>query len=105
MNLIEFATSPLSLLPPIMALGLAILTRRVLLSLGIGIVVGAFLLADYSIGKTITYIITTVKGVFIEDGGINTWNMSIVAFVVVRNDDGIINFIWRHKSVRSLGSS
>lgn len=83
MNLIEFATSPLSLLPPIMALGLAILTRRVLLSLGIGIVVGAFLLADYSIGKTITYIITTVKGVFIEDGGINTWNMSIVAFLLL----------------------
>ncbi len=83
MNLLDFASSPLSLLPPVMALGLAIITRRVLLSLGIGILVGAFLLADYSVGNAFTYITSTVKGVFIEDGGINTWNMSIVAFLLL----------------------
>ncbi|MGB0361184.1 MAG: Na+/H+ antiporter NhaC family protein, partial [Endozoicomonas sp.] len=30
-----------------------------------------------------TYIFNTVKGVVIEDGGINTWNMSIVAFLLL----------------------
>lgn len=83
MTLVDFAFSPLSLLPPIMALGLAIITRRVLISLGIGIVVGAFLLVDYSVLNSFSYIGTTVKGVFIEDGGLNTWNMSIVAFLVL----------------------
>ncbi|WCE30696.1 Na+/H+ antiporter NhaC family protein [Vibrio sp. SCSIO 43137] len=83
MDLIDFASSPLSLLPPVMALGLAILTRRVLLSLGIGIVVGAFLLADYSAVSALGYITNTVKGVFVEDGGINSWNMSIVAFLLL----------------------
>ncbi len=37
MNLIDFASSPLSVLPPLVALSLAIVTRRVLLSLGVGI--------------------------------------------------------------------
>jgi len=83
MNLVDFSFSSLSLLPPLIALGLAILTRRVLVSLGIGIVVGAFLLADYSVPNSLRYISTTVSGVFVEDGGINTWNMSIVAFLVI----------------------
>ncbi len=69
MNLIDFATSPLSLLPPIVALSLAIITRRVLLSLGVGIVLGAFLLNDYSAVNAAGYVFDTVSGVVIEDGG------------------------------------
>ncbi|WED22737.1 Na+/H+ antiporter NhaC family protein [Vibrio sp. JC009] len=83
MNLIDFASSPLSVLPPLIALTLAIITRRVLLSLGIGVVLGSLLLADYSFFNAAAYIGTTVKGVFIEDGGINSWNMSIVAFLLL----------------------
>ncbi|PWI33916.1 Na+/H+ antiporter [Vibrio albus] len=83
MNLVDFALSPLSLLPPIVALGLAIISRRVLLSLGVGIILGSLLLTDYSAGNAAVYIGTTVKSVFIEDGGINSWNMSIVAFLVL----------------------
>ena len=47
MNLIDFAHSPVSLLPPIVALTLAILTRRVLVSLGVGIVLGAVTLQKF----------------------------------------------------------
>ncbi|GAM62320.1 Na+/H+ antiporter [Vibrio ishigakensis] len=83
MNLMDFASSPISLLPPILALGLAIITRRVLLSLGAGIVVGGFLLADYSVSGAASYIFDTVFGVFIEEGSINSWNMSIVAFLLL----------------------
>lgn len=83
MNLIDFASSPLSLLPPIVALSLAILTRRVLVSLGVGIVLGAVLLNDYSVGGALSYVGSTVSSVFIEDGGINTWNMSIVGFLLL----------------------
>jgi len=81
--LIDFAASPLSILPPVIALGLAIITRRVLLSLGVGIALGALLLANFVPIEALTYVFTTVKGVIIEDGGINTWNMSIVAFLLL----------------------
>jgi len=83
MTLIDFAASPLSILPAIVALGLAIITRRVLVSLGVGIVLGALLLVDFSVVNGAIYIFNTVKGVVIEDGGINTWNMSIVAFLLL----------------------
>lgn len=81
--LIDFAASPLSILPAVIALGLAIATRRVLISLGVGIALGALLLSNFSPMEAISYIFGTVKGVVIEDGGINTWNMSIVAFLLL----------------------
>ncbi|MBF4254996.1 Na+/H+ antiporter NhaC family protein [Vibrio anguillarum] len=83
MNLIDFASSPLSLLPPLVALSLAVLTRRVLVSLGVGIVLGAVLLADYSVSSAFSYVVTKVSSVFVADGGINTWNMSIVGFLLL----------------------
>jgi tetracycline resistance efflux pump len=83
MSLIDFSASSLSIVPAAVALGLAIITRRVLLSLGIGILLGALLLADFSVVAAGTYIVNTVKGVVIEDGGINTWNMSIVVFLLL----------------------
>ncbi|CAM4220233.1 Na+/H+ antiporter NhaC family protein [Vibrio astriarenae] len=83
MNLIDFASSPISLLPPLVALTLAIVTRRVLVSLGVGVVLGAILLNDYSLSSAAGYVGSVVSGVFIEDGGINEWNMSIVGFLVL----------------------
>ncbi|MFB9134404.1 Na+/H+ antiporter NhaC family protein [Vibrio sp. AK197] len=83
MNLIDFASSPMSLLPPLVALSLAIVTRRVLLSLGVGILLGALLLTGFTLSSTAHYVGTTVKAVFIEDGSINSWNMSIVGFLIL----------------------
>ncbi|WP_375753491.1 Na+/H+ antiporter NhaC family protein [Vibrio sp. HN007] len=83
MILVDFALSPVSVLPPLIALTLAIITRQVLLSLGVGIVLGGLLLTDFSLINSTSYIGNIVKGVFIEDGGINSWNMSIVAFLLL----------------------
>ncbi|CAM3678961.1 Malate-2H(+)/Na(+)-lactate antiporter [Vibrio aerogenes CECT 7868] len=83
MILTDFSSSPLSLLPPVVALGLAIFTHRVLLSLGIGIILGTLLLSDYSVISSITYLFDKVSGLVIEDGGINSWNMSIIAFLIL----------------------
>ncbi|MGO1296209.1 MAG: Na+/H+ antiporter, partial [Vibrio sp.] len=83
MNLIDFSTSPLSLLPPVVALSLAIITRRVLVSLGVGIVLGALLLADYSFTNIVIYIWHKVTAVFVSDGSLNTWNMSILGFLIL----------------------
>ncbi|PID65828.1 MAG: Na+/H+ antiporter [Gammaproteobacteria bacterium] len=83
MNITHYADSALSLLPPLIALGMAIVTRRVLLSLGIGIVVGTFLLVKFSIPDFFIYLANAVKGLFIEDGGLNSWNMSIIGFLLL----------------------
>lgn len=82
MNLVDFSSSSLSALPAVLALGLAIVTRRVLLSLGLGILSGAVLLNDFSFQGTSSYLFSLISGLFVDDGKINSWNMSIVTFLV-----------------------
>ncbi|SIN93539.1 Na+/H+ antiporter NhaC family protein [Salinivibrio sp. ES.052] len=83
MNLTDFSSSALSLLPPLLALGLAIATRRVLLSLGMGIVLGTVLLNDASLIPASQYLLDVITGLFIADGGLNSWNLSILAFLIL----------------------
>lgn len=83
MELVNYSSSVLSIVPPLVALGLAIFTRRVLLSLGIGILMGALFLNDYSVSATISYIGSTVKGLFIDGDSINSWNISIIGFLLL----------------------
>ena len=78
--------SILSLVPPILALVMVMLTRRVLLSLGVGIVVGA-LMINYGSGniftESISQIFSIVFGIFIDDGAINTWEFYILLFLLL----------------------
>lgn len=83
MNLIDFTSSAASLLPPAVALTMAILTRRVLLSLGVGIILGALLLTDFSITGTVSYTSSTVLGVFVSDGGLNWDSLFILLFLIL----------------------
>ena len=48
MDIIQYADSGWSVVPPLLAVALAILTRRVLLSLGAGILTGSLLLNQFS---------------------------------------------------------
>ncbi|WP_371833620.1 Na+/H+ antiporter NhaC family protein [Shewanella sp. H8] len=81
--IISYADSALSVLPPLVAILLAILTRKVLLSLGLGIVIGALLLSDFSVIATSEYILHTVGQLVWKDGGLNNWNVYILGFLVV----------------------
>jgi tetracycline resistance efflux pump len=83
MTLVDFSSSLISLVPPVVALGMAILTRRVLLSLGVGILLGACLLNGYSLFSSLDYIQGKVYALVIEDGAINSWNMSIIGFLLL----------------------
>lgn len=57
MELVNYSTSIYSLIPPILALLLAIVTRKVILSLSIGIITGALMLTkDTSILDSIPYL-------------------------------------------------
>lgn len=73
----------LSVLPPLLAILMAILTRRVLLSLGVGIVSAAFILSEYKIGASLEIIYEAIKAVFISDGAFNTWNVYIILFLLI----------------------
>lgn len=83
MNTLDLSQSVFSLLPPLVALILAIFTRRVLLSLGAGIVLGALLLADFQWLKTCTYLYDTLSGLVYGEDGFNLWNLSIVFFLLL----------------------
>ncbi|MDC3412120.1 Na+/H+ antiporter NhaC family protein [Terrihalobacillus insolitus] len=69
-----------SLIPPLLAIFMVLWTKRVLLSLIVGIVAGAILLANFQIWETILITWEAFIGVFIADGAINTWNVYILLF-------------------------
>lgn len=76
----------LSLLPPVLALLMVIITKRVLFSLGIGIIVGALMVnqtEEMFVNEAIGQVFTIVSGIFIADGGINTWEFYIILFLLI----------------------
>ncbi|NKF51116.1 Na+/H+ antiporter NhaC family protein [Shewanella sp. WXL01] len=83
MNLINYADSALSLLPPAVAIVLAVFTRKVLLSLGVGIIIGALLLTDFNLANTASFIGDTATGLVWDDGALNAWNLNILGFLVL----------------------
>ena len=74
--------SILSLLPPVVAIGLAIATRRILLSLGIGIILGALLYTQWNILESVSLVAEVAGGLIIAEGAIAE-EMYILAFVVL----------------------
>ncbi|MCL1036401.1 Na+/H+ antiporter NhaC family protein [Shewanella submarina] len=83
MTVISYADSALSLLPPVVAIVLAILTRRVLLSLGVGILLGSLLLTDFNVANTASYLGDRAVKLFWADGALNSWNVYILGFLVL----------------------
>ncbi len=85
MELLDFSTSIWSILPPVLALGLAIVTRKVLLSLSVGIIVGAFMLSNGSIEKAIYYLFERISALVFnfEEMAINWDNMGIILFLLL----------------------
>ncbi|MFC5629297.1 Na+/H+ antiporter NhaC family protein [Aliibacillus thermotolerans] len=71
----------LSLLPPVLALVMIIVTRKVLLSLGVGIVIGALILNDWSFPEAIFLIWEVFAAIFIVDGALNDWELFIILFL------------------------
>ncbi|WP_309241342.1 hypothetical protein [Domibacillus sp. PGB-M46] len=76
-----------SLLPPVLAIVMVILTRRVLLSLGVGILAAAFLLADFKIRKTFSITWEALSGNMYTrtDGAFewSEWNLYIIFFLLI----------------------
>ena len=75
----QFYNTALSLLPPVVAIGLALITKEVYSSLFIGIVVGGLLFSNFSFEGTINHVFS---------GGIvaqlsDSYNVGIIIFLVI----------------------
>ncbi|GAB3805505.1 Na+/H+ antiporter NhaC family protein [Virgibacillus kimchii] len=77
------AESIWSLVPPILAIVMVLLTRRVILSLGVGVIASAFFIESFHFMSSITVVWQAFKGVFVDDGALNTWNVYILLFVLM----------------------
>lgn len=83
MDLVSYSHSFYSLLPPIVALVMAILTRRVLVSLSCGIVIGSLLLSNWKFNVAGEYISHLISHLVWDDNSWNRWNINILAFLLL----------------------
>ena len=71
------------LIPPLLTLLLVIVTRKVGISLGAGIITSAFVIANGHFGEFFRLVFDSFIAIFIEDGGLNTWNAYILIFLTL----------------------
>jgi tetracycline resistance efflux pump len=82
MTLIDYSHSYIAIIPPLLAILLAIVTHRVLISLGVAIVAGSFMLNHFNPLATGEYLLMTFTGLF-WDKGLNLWNISLISFLLL----------------------
>ncbi|MDO5721975.1 MAG: Na+/H+ antiporter NhaC family protein [Actinomycetaceae bacterium] len=73
----------LTIVPPLIAIILAIVTRRVLLSLGLGIVAAGALINEFGILGTLASIWNAFAANFYDDGAVNTGSIYIMVFLLL----------------------
>jgi tetracycline resistance efflux pump len=91
MDITHYADSAWSLIPPLAAVILAVTTRKVLLSLGVGIVLGCLLVNQFAPLASAEYLGQVAKGIFWADGALNGWNVNILIFLLLLG--GIISLL------------
>ncbi|MGX3012598.1 Na+/H+ antiporter NhaC family protein [Ursidibacter sp. B-7004-1] len=82
MNLIDYSSSIWSIVPAALALILAIVTRKVLLSLGVGIIVGAFMLSSDILGG-FSYLKNITIALVYADGEFSFGKIQILVFLLL----------------------
>ncbi|WP_418275219.1 Na+/H+ antiporter NhaC family protein [Isoptericola jiangsuensis] len=75
----------LTLVPPVLAIALVIVTKKVLVSLGAGVLAAALLIADLAPVETLRLVWEAFAGIFwdFEAGAVNTWYVYILAFTLM----------------------
>ena len=73
----------LTLVPPLLAIGLVVATRRVLLSLGLGVVSAAILVEDFSPWGAVKQVVGAFTDLFWLDGALNTTKVYILIFTLM----------------------
>lgn len=83
MNPIDYSTSAWSVIPALLALLLAILTRKVILSLSIGIITGAIMLYGGNPVDALIHLKNNVFSLVYNNDGLNTNNLNIILFLIL----------------------
>lgn len=83
MQLVDFSSSFWSVVPPLLALGLAIVTRKVILSLSAGIIVGALMLSNANPLDSVIYLKNTTFSLIYGEEGLNENNVHIILFLLL----------------------
>ncbi|WP_402373248.1 Na+/H+ antiporter NhaC family protein [Isoptericola rhizosphaerae] len=73
----------LTLLPPVIAIVLVVITKKVLVSLGAGILAAALLVANLAPLETLRLLWDSFAAIFWTDGAVNTWYVYILAFTLM----------------------
>ncbi len=73
----------LTLVPPLLAITLVVATKRVLISLGVGVLSAALLVADFNPLQTVAELWAAFSFIFWDDGGVNTWYVYILIFTML----------------------
>lgn len=73
----------LTLAPPLLAIVLAILTRKVLISLGIGVLSAALLVADFDLADWLSLVWEAFSGIFWDESAVNTFYVYILIFTLL----------------------
>ena len=73
----------LTIAPPVLAIALVLLTRRVLLSLGTGVVASALLVAGWNPLETLRLVWDAFAVIFWEDGTVKTFYVYILVFTLL----------------------
>ncbi|SIS71877.1 Na+/H+ antiporter NhaC family protein [Salimicrobium salexigens] len=72
-----------SLIPAVLMLILVIATRQVLLSLGLGILIGAFMLTGFDITGTLSLLWQEFSTIFYTEGALNIGNLYLLSFLLL----------------------
>src|SRR5690625_6146164 len=72
-----------SIIPALIMLALVLLTRKVLLSLGVGIVVGVLFIHNFSIVNSMKEIWIVFYEIFVTDGSVNSGNVLLLGFLLL----------------------
>ena len=73
----------LTILPPVLAIALVLITKKVLISLGTGVVATAFLVADYNPLETLQLTWEALAAIFWDEGAVNTYYVYILVFTML----------------------
>ncbi|AUI65924.1 MULTISPECIES: Na+/H+ antiporter NhaC family protein [Glaesserella] len=83
MNLVDYSSSIWSIVPALLALVLSIVTRRVLVSLSIGIIVGALMLTGGNPIDAFLHLKKNVVSLIYGEEGLNSNNVNIILFLLL----------------------
>ncbi len=73
----------LTLVPPVLAIALVVITKKVLLSLGSGVLAAALLVADFGPLETLRLVWDSFAVIFWDEGTVNTWYVFILIFTLL----------------------